>query len=132
MVSTHLTYSHPSQSTSAHLLSTHIISQPTSFPSAHTRTPKGFFAKNCQTAGSQCILDAWELADPLNIGGDARVLYDKGTDRWYLSAFANRRNASNANLINLGRIFLAVSTTDNPTKPWRVLEMPAWPYPNNR
>ena len=93
----------------------------------------GFFATNCQkTPGSRCILDAWELADPLNLGGDARVLYDKGTDRWYLSAFANRRNASNANLINLGRIFLAVSTTDNPTQPWRVLEMPAWPYPNNR
>lgn len=93
---------------------------------------KGFFVQNCRTPGSQCLLAPWELADPLAIGGDARVLYDRTTKRWYLTAFAVLRNASSVNLISVGNLLVAVSTSDDPTEPWRVLEVPSYPYAPTR
>lgn len=54
--------------------------------------------------------------------------YDQGTKRWYITSFAVLRNASAADLISQGKILVAVSTSDDPIKPWRVLDIHPYPH----
>ena len=65
---------------------------------------------------------------------NARVVYDASTKRFYLSSLGVVKETANATLFGTSStsLFVAVSTTPNPTDPWRVLELPTYPHSNDR